>query len=107
MSNISNQPLSEQFRIVAKSWTQKHAAASILEETKTAVLAQMIGRQGDIAYNQAERIVKSSEEWRAFIKDMVEAREAANLSKVKMEYMRMRFSEWQSAEANRRAEMKL
>lgn len=107
MINQSNEPLSEQFRIVAKDWVQKHAAASMLEETKTAVLSQLIGRQGDIAYNQAERVVKASDEWSDFLEKMVKAREAANLAKAKMEFIRMRFSEWQSAEATKRAEMKL
>ena len=100
-------PISEKFRIVAKGWAQKHAAASLLEETKTAVVAQMIGRQGDIPHNKAERMVKASDEWHSFIKGMVEAREAANLAKVQMEYIRMLQSERQSAEANARAERKM
>lgn len=100
-------PISEQFRLVAKDWVEKDAAARLLEETKTAVLSQMIGRQGDMAYNQAERNVKASEEWRDFIEKMVRAKEAANMAKVKMEYIRMKFNEWQSAEANNRAERRL
>jgi hypothetical protein len=38
---------------------------------------------------------------------MVKAREHASLLKVQLEYIRMKFSEWQSAEATRRAEMRL
>jgi hypothetical protein len=38
---------------------------------------------------------------------MVDARTAANLAKVRLEYTRMKFQEWISADANRRAEMRL
>jgi hypothetical protein len=51
--------------------------------------------------------VKASDEWREFVTKMVEAREKAALLKVKLEYIRMKFHEWQSYEATKRAEMKL
>jgi hypothetical protein len=38
---------------------------------------------------------------------MVNARTAANLAKVKLEWTRMRFNEWQSENATKRAEMRL
>ena len=63
--------------------------------------------QGDMPVNRAELNVKSSEEWMEFITNMVKAREKAALLKVQLEYIRMRFNEWQSHAANRRAEMKL
>ena len=47
------------------------------------------------------------QEWLNFITKMVKARERAALLKVQLEYIRMRFSEWQSHAATRRAEMKL
>jgi len=100
-------PLSEQFRLVAKKWVDADAAASLLEETKSAVLARMMSAQGDMPVNRAELNVKSSEEWMEFITNMVKAREKAALLKVQLEYIRMRFNEWQSHAANRRAEMKL
>lgn len=104
-------PLSEQFRIIAKKWVDADAAASLLEETKTAVLAQMMSRQigktGDITVSRAEMQVKASDEWSSFVSEMVEARKKAALFKVQLEYIRMQFSEWQSREATKRAEMKL
>ena len=100
-------PLSEQFRLVAKKWVDADKAASLLEETKSAVLARMMSAQGDMPVNRAELNVKSSEEWMEFITNMVKAREKAALLKVQLEYIRMRFNEWQSHAANRRAEMKL
>ncbi len=104
---MSNQPLSEQFRLAAKDWVDKDAAASMLEETKTAVLAQRMGMQGDIPINRAEQIVKASKAWHEWLEGMVNARTAANLAKVKLEWIRMRHSEWQSEAATKRAEMKL
>ena len=100
-------PLSEQYRVVAKSWVDAEAAASLLEETKSAVLARMMLAQGDMPVSRAEMNVKASDEWREFIHRMVEACEKAAFLKVKLEYIRMRHSEHQSHEATKRAEMKL
>lgn len=103
----SNLPLSEQFRLIAKKWVDADAAASILEETKSAFLAQRMAMQGDVPVSRAEMAVKSSNEWTTYVTDMVEARKKASLLKAQLEYIRMRFSETQSIEATRRAEMKL
>lgn len=100
-------PLSEQFRLVAKKWVDADAAASLLEETKSAVLSRMMAAYGDIPVNRAELNVKSSDEWLEFITKMVKAREQAALLKVQLEYIRMRFNEWQSHNATKRAEMRL
>lgn len=104
---MSNAPLSEQFRLAAKDWVDKDSAASMLEETKTAVLAQRMAALGDMPVNRAEQIVKASPEWHEWIAGMVSARTTANLAKVKLEWVRMRFQEQQSSEATKRAEMKL
>lgn len=98
-------PISENFRIAAKDWVEKDAAARLLEESKTATLAQRISQQGDIPHNKAERIVKGSEEWADYLGKMVNAKTAANLARVKMQFIHMKFSEQQSKEATRRKEM--
>ncbi|RYY67690.1 MAG: hypothetical protein EOO12_00090 [Chitinophagaceae bacterium] len=103
----SNLPWSEQFRIVAKEWVDLDKAATMLEETKTLVLSQKIKAQGDIPHNRAEAEVKASPEWHDYVTRLVEARSAANLKKVQMEYLRMKFQEWSSENASRRAEMRL
>lgn len=103
----SNRPLSEQYRVIAKRWVDADAAANMLEETKSAVLSKMMVDLGDMAVSKAEMQVKASDEWRDYIKQMVEARSAASMLKVQLEYIRMRFYEWQSQAATRRAEMKL
>lgn len=103
----SNLPLSEQFRLIAKRWIDADAAASILEETKSAFLAQKMAEQGDVPVSRAEMAVKASSEWVNYVQGMVEARKKAALLKAQLEYIRMRFTEQQSVEATRRAEMKL
>jgi hypothetical protein len=103
----SNLPWSEQFRIVAKAWVDAEAAASLLEDTKSAVLAERMSALGEMAVSKAEMVVKASEEWRGDLLAISTARQAANRLKVQMEYLRMKFSEWQSHEATKRTEARL
>lgn len=103
----ADRPISEQFRVVAKRWCDAEAAASILEESKSAVLARLMSERGDMAVSKAEMLVKSGAEWVEYIGKMTAARAKASLLKVQMEYLRMKFSEWQSAAATKRAEMRL
>lgn len=103
----SERPLSEQFRVVAKKWVDLDAAANLLEETKSAVLAQKMLALGDMPVSRAEMMVKGSAEWSEHIAKIVEARREANLAKVQMKYIEMRHMEWQSANANLRHEARL
>ena len=104
-------PLSEEYRIVARKWVDADGAASLREELKTTTLEQMksdlIKSQGEMADNKAERLVKSGPDWEEYIRQMVEARTAANRLKCQMEYVRIKFSEWQAMDATARAEMRL
>jgi len=106
-----DRPISERFRIVAREWVEADEAASLMEETKTAVISQMIGKviEGNfnLPFNKAELAAKSSEEYKEFITQMVRLRSRANLLKVQLEYLRMTFQEKNSAEATARAERRL
>ena len=102
-----NLPISEQYRLTAKSWVDADSAANLLEETKSAVLAKMMVAYGGAPVSRAEMQVKASAPWADHIGKMVRARERASLLKVEVEFLRMKFSEWQSENANRRAEMRL
>lgn len=106
-----DRPLSEEFRLAAKEWVDLDSAASLLEELRTTVLEQKkseyILRHGEMADNKVERIVKSSSDWEKYLRDMVEARKKANLAKVKLEWTRLKFTEWQAMDATARAEMRL
>ena len=107
----ADRPLSEQWRIAARQWVDAEAAAQLLEDLKTTSLEQfkqqLIEADGDMPDSHAERRVKSRPQWEQYIRDMVAARKEANLCKVKLDWLRMRFSEWQSRDANSRAEMRL
>ena len=109
--NASNMPLSEQFRLVAKKWVEADRAASLMEETKTTRLSQhmqnLIREEGEMPNATAERLVKASPQWQEDLIQMVNLRTQANRLKVQLEYIRMQFSEHQSFEATKRAEMKL
>ena len=102
-----NAPISEQYRLIAKKYVDADSAANMLEECKGAMLAKMMSARGDIAVSKAEMLVKASDEWSDYIGKMVRAREQAALLKAQLEFIRMRFAEWQSAEASKRAEMRL
>lgn len=104
---LSNELPSEQYRLVAKDWVQKDGAARMLEDNKTTVLSQRMSALGNMPVSTAERMVKSSPEWSEYIESMVEARTSANLAKVKMKYVEMKYFEWQSQNASRRSEMRL
>ena len=102
-----NLPWAEQYRVVAKQWCDAEAAASMLEDTKSAFLSQRMQANADLPVNRAEAMIKGSPEWEDYIKKMVSARKQANLLKVQLEYIRMKFSEWNSENATKRAEMRL
>jgi hypothetical protein len=100
-------PWSEQYQIAGEDWAEKEAAASLLEDCKSAVMAQWQATLGDIPVNKAEQTVKASPEWTEYIERTVEARRLANIAKVNMEAMKMKFNEWQNTEANNRTEARL
>ena len=99
--------ISEQYRLEAKNWVELDAAANLLEETKSANLSQMMLATNADSVSKSEMLAKASPQWGEYIEKMVEARRQANLSKVKLEWIRMRFSEQQSQEATARAERRL
>jgi hypothetical protein len=103
----SNLTLSEQYYVAANNWADLESAASMLEECKSAVMAQRQSMLGDIPVNRAEQIVKASPEWMEYLEKMVKSREAANRAKIKLEYLKMKFQEWSSGQANARAEARL
>jgi hypothetical protein len=103
-----NQPLSEIYLEAAEDWADKEAAAQLLEDTKSAVMAQkQTALGGDLPVNRAEQIVKASPDWVSHLEKIVEARKVANLAKVKLEYIRMRHMEWINHESNNRAGSRL
>ena len=100
-------PVSEQYRLAAQEWVTIDGAARLLEEGKSAYVAQQIGKLGDMPHAKAERIVKSSTEYSDYIKKMVHAKTAANGMREELAWLKMRSMERTSEEANARSERKL
>ena len=98
---------SEEYRLAGEDWADKEAAASLLEDTKSSVMAQRQTACGDIPVNRAEQIVKASSDWIDHLEKINEARRLANLAKVNLEVIRMKYMEQQSKEANNRTEARL
>lgn len=99
---MSNEPLSMQWARKYHEWCNLDAAARMQEEMKTTVLNQHMAKLGDIPVAHAERQVKASPEWGDYIKTMVNLRTEANLAKGRLEFLRLKFSEWQSSAADER-----
>ena len=100
-------PVSEQYRQAAEKWVRVDAAARMLEEGKSAYIAQQITKLGEMPHAKAERIVKASVEYADYIKKMVNAKTAANEMKEELAWLKMRHMERTSEEANLRSEKKL
>jgi len=107
MTGYPSRPWSDVFEEVGSDWADKEAAAQLLENCRSAVMAEWCADQGDIPVNKAEQKVKASPEWRDYNERMVEARRLANRAKIKMESVKMRSMEQHAKEANYRAESRL
>ena len=99
--------ISEEYRVAAKHWVEADAAASLMEECKTPTLSQMMLATGADSVSRSEMLAKASPEWKEYIDKMVEARRKANLLKVQLKWIEMKYGEQQSAEATARAERRL
>lgn len=104
---FDNRPWSEIYRQAGEDWVDKEAAAQLLEDTKSSVMAQKQASYGDIPVNRAEQKVKASQDWMDHLEKIVAARKAANLAKVHLEYIKMAAWEENNKNANARAELRL
>lgn len=102
MNAQPNIPLSEQWYHAARAYEDAEAAASMLEQCRTAVRSEMMMALGEMPVSKAEMRVNASPEWREYNEKMVEARKQANLLRVERDFLRMRFSENMSREADHR-----
>jgi len=107
VNNRYNMPLSEQWYHAARTWAALQAAADMLEDGKSAYLSQKMAALGDMPVSKAELAVKSSAEWSDYIKKSVRAREQSNLAKIEAEFLKIRFSESMSIDANHRQELRM
>ena len=89
-----------------EEWTDKEAAAEILEENKKTILAEIMqGFQGSTA--ERERCALADGTYKLHLKNMVLARKEANRARVRYDSMKV-LAELRRTEAStRRAEMML
>ena len=102
-----NRPFSEIYAQAGEEWATLEAAAQILEDTKSSVMAQKQAELGPIPVNKAEQTIKASPFWVGHIHKIVEARKQANIAKVNLDVVKMRYYENANKEANGRVEMRM
>lgn len=85
----------------------KDAAATLLEETKGTVLAELIVRQDQsLSVAAREYIAKADAVYRLHVVNMVEARRVANRAKVRFDGAKLLGDLRRSEESSRRAAMR-
>jgi hypothetical protein len=104
---MDNMSWADKYRVAGETWCDAEAAASLLEDMKSVVMAQKQTELGELPVNRAEQTVKASPFWEDYVRSCITARKEANLAKVKVEEIRIGFSEWQSSQANERAEFRM
>jgi hypothetical protein len=105
----------ELFRLVndiehyGKDWADKLEAATLLEETKTVVRAEIANRfrkeQPSMTKRDAEEMALISSAYHKHILAMVGAKRSANIARVMLEAARAKFDAHRTAEVSRRAEL--
>jgi hypothetical protein len=97
-------------------WADKDAAASMLEETKKTLLAQLVQNEqlgakatgGKVlSMSQAENNAMANPQFEAHLRQMVEARKEANRAKVRYDTGRVKIELMRSLVAARREEMRM
>lgn len=106
---MDNRPISEQLLVTGTEWADAEAAASLLRDTKSAVLSQRMLPlvETGMAVNKAEMQIKGSEEWLDHLTKINKAEHHANLLKVRLEHLRAKLQEWISEDANHRLQARL
>lgn len=92
-----------------EAWADAEAAASLLEETKSNVLAQLTSiqlAQGADSYAKAESAAKGTEAYKNHIVKMCEARQTANKAMVRWKSGNVYAELLRSQEASKRAGLK-
>jgi hypothetical protein len=88
-------------------WADKQAAYNVLDDTKNAVLAQLMLKSSATSVAAKEIEAKASKEYTEHVKHTQEAMKLALKAKVNYESIKIWIDLKRSEEATRRAEMKL
>jgi hypothetical protein len=90
-----------------EEWADRNAAADLLEETKSTLLAKLTKEHLELPAWKAEAMAKGDHRYESHIESMVSARRAANLARVRYDGAKIMGEFARSAESTRREEMKL
>jgi len=99
MNDLTNIPVSEQYRLAALKWARLDGHARELEASKDHVMAKKArevgkGEQGkEPSIAGAEREVKATQFWADFRTEIEQARTSANEARAEMEALQMRHEE--------------
>lgn len=107
----NQRPQSQIYREAALRWNDLDAAARLLEDTKSAVLAQrisqLLGEFPHYSHAKAEAKVKASDAWHDYVQRVVAARTAANRAQIEVQYEKMKHWEQTQDRADHRYEARL
>lgn len=89
-----DRPIDELFRLAAHEFAEADSAWYLMDKLRSATLERMksklIEANGDMADNKVTRLVKSSDDWFNYNKEMGEFKRRANFAEAEKESLRMR-----------------
>ena len=99
--------IAHRFVELGHKWVDADAAASLLEETKKTVFAEMMRQSNENTIGAKEAFAASHTTYKEHIDAMVEARRVANRALVEYKAAQVWIDMARSVESSRRAEMNL
>lgn len=99
----------EEWRLSAVAWVEADDKASRAEEGRSIFLNELLNSLIEAGQKKtdAERIARTSDAWRSYLRKMHELRRLSNLAKIEMQDKDRRYWESVSMEANARAERRM
>lgn len=105
------QHLSEQVRVAERTWADCEDRASRFEEGRSIVMAEMklalVDKKLAKSMAAADDMVRTSDEWKSYVKKMHEARHNANLARADWRALDRDYWSAVSGEASERAQMRM
>lgn len=106
-----DRPISEVYRLASLRYLDKRKAFRLLDETKTSHLellkSKHILSDPKMSETKAERLVKSSPEWREYLVALVAAEHDFERARQGLIVVKMRFDEWVQSSAHARQEYRM
>ncbi len=105
---IDPSEITERMRLAGEEWADADYAASLLEETKKSVLAELMNAMpSNLSMAAKESVAVTEAAFKLHVVRMVAARRDANKAKVRYDSAKAWIELTRTAESSRRQEMKL